>query len=72
MVRGNEATFVLIEEHERKFDDPEEFIFAGIDRQLAAFDQKLRRIKADATENRTGTLPLTGGEENDIAVFNLE
>ena|SRR2546430_629705 len=62
----------FVEAEQRKIDYPKKIEPIGRNNQLALRLQKIRAVKADASQNFARSEPLVGCEQNQIALFNRE
>ena len=69
VVDGGPAAFLLVEGEQRELGDPEEVELA---RCLRAGSAVVGAGEADAAEDLAGGLPLVGGEEDQVAGFDVE
>ena len=72
VVRGDVTLPLLIVAHEREIDDPEEIPLAGRDAELPAFHEQLRRLEPGAAKDGARARPRGGGEEDDVAVGDVQ
>ena len=72
VVGGEEAFLVFVPEHEGKLNDPEEVELIGGNVDFAALLEQAGGFEADAAKDGAGLRPRGGGEEDDVAVLDVE